>query len=89
MSRRKSIIINPQDRIELKTIAADVFAVKLEEHPLVKLMKYWLRIFQNEIVELKDRISKLETELELLKRTHAPLANNSEKQVSDAPKAIQ
>ena len=84
MSRRKSILINPQDRIELKTIAADVFAVKLEEHPLVKLMKYWLRIFQNEIVELKDRISKLETELELLKRTHAPLANNSEKQVSDA-----
>ena len=50
MSRRKSIIINPQDRIELKSIATDVFAEKIEQHPLVELMKYWLRIFQNEIL---------------------------------------
>ena len=83
MTRRKSIIINPQDRAELKTIAADVFAAKIEEHPLVKLMKYWLRIFQTEIAELKERISKLETELALLKRTQTPLSDGPENQASD------
>lgn len=77
MSRRKSVIINPQDRMELKSIAADVFATKIEQHPLVELMKYWLRIFQNEIGSLKERISKLETELELIKRAKLPLQNDN------------
>ena len=85
MSRRKSVIINPQDRMELKSIAADVFATKIEQHPLVELMKYWLRIFQNEIGSLKERISKLETELELIKRAKLPLQNdNSSHTLGDA-----
>ena len=89
MSRRKSIIINPQDRIELKSIATDVFAEKIEKHPLVELMKYWLRIFQNEITTLKERISKLETELELVKRARQPLQTDNTSHTSDEDGGVE
>lgn len=57
------------DQKQMRVIAENVFSRKIQTYPLFGKIMEWIRIFQDEITELKKQIKTLENEIIALKQS--------------------
>lgn len=68
-------MVTKEDKAEYRKIAERIFLEKLENLTVMERIGKWIKCFLSEIEVLKDRIRKLEAEMELLKRSQSLRGN--------------